>query len=137
MMYTTFFSVVLALAVSGASANTLPFATGRDGVGKDMNPRRLEEDMYSNNISWMKFYSIRYNQCYPKKGLVSYLLCPKGDGCRHGKSDTKHHGKHEKCDDGSAVEYLVDFETFIDAFTEAQLDAREYACEMIRENCGT
>jgi len=30
---------------------------------------------------------------------------------------------------------MIDFYTFIDAFTEAQMGAREYACEMVRENC--
>ena len=53
--------------------------------------------------------------------LVSFRLCPQGDTCESG------------CEGGG--QYLVDFDFFLDAFTEAQLGAREYACEMVRENC--
>lgn len=81
--------------------------------------RRLDND--DGDISWMKDYTIKYENCLAEHRLVSYRLCPKENSCKKG------------CSGGG--QYLVDFDVFIDAFTEAQLGAREYACEMVRENC--
>lgn len=79
--------------------------------------RRLEDDM-----SWMTGYSLVYENCFHSENLVSFRLCP---GNQNSCSS--------ECNNGG--EYLVDLIYFIDAFTEAQMNAQEYRCEMIRENC--
>jgi hypothetical protein len=57
-------------------------------------------------------------------GLVKFMLCP-SDYCSSSGCDSTYTG-----------EYVVDLETFLDSYLEAQLDALEYKCEMMREQCG-
>lgn len=73
------------------------------------------------DYSWMEGYTLKYENCFADDNLASFLLCPSNATCSSG------------CDGGA--KYTADFAFFIDAFTEAQLGAREYACEMARENC--
>jgi hypothetical protein len=69
----------------------------------------------------MSGYTLKYENCFANDNIVTFLLCPEEDSCRSG------------CSGGA--KYTTDFAFFIDAFTEAQLGAKEYACEMTRENC--
>lgn len=84
--------------------------------------RRLEEAEQA-DFSWMSGYTVKFEQCFVDNGsnLVYFSLCPVESGCNSG------------CEGGT--EYVAELLFFIDAFTEAQLGAREYACEMARENC--
>lgn len=83
-------------------------------------PRQLKEDV---DYSWIGKYNIKYENCFHTQNVVSFRLCPSDKVCR------------ERCSNGG--EYLADLGYFIDAFTEAQLNAREYQCEMARENCSS
>ena len=56
--------------------------------------------------------------------LVRYTLCPT-DSCSAGS-----------CSSSSYGEYVVDLETFLDSYLEAQLQATQYKCEQMREQCG-
>lgn len=78
--------------------------------------RRLEDDM-----SWMNGYSVMYENCFHTDNVATFRLCPEDDKCQAG------------CEGGG--EYVVDLNFFIDAFSEAQMGAHEYKCEMARENC--
>lgn len=69
----------------------------------------------------MNGYTLKYQYCFADKNMVEFLLCETGDSCKDG------------CENGNS--YTIDFVTFVDAFSEAQMGAREYACEMVRENC--
>lgn len=60
-----------------------------------------------------------YNGMY-KQRLVHYKLCPTGS-CDSG------------CDGGA--DYVIDMNVFVEAFIESKLDAQEYNCEMVKENC--
>merc|ERR1719148_95143 len=60
-----------------------------------------------------------YNGMY-KQRLVHYKLCPTGT-CDSG------------CDNGA--DYVIDMGLFVEAYIESKLDAQEYNCEMVRENC--
>lgn len=71
----------------------------------------------------MSKYNLKYKNCIASEGMVTFQFCPEDDKC----------GSDSDCSSGSI--YSVDFPTFIDAFTEAQMEAREYACEFVRENC--
>lgn len=84
-------------------------------IPKGMN-RRLEDD-----YSWMNGYTIMYENCFHADNVVTFRLCPRDERCEAG------------CSGGG--EYLVDLNFFIDAFSEAQMGAHEYRCEMARENC--
>mmetsp|Transcript_13928 Transcript_13928/g.23144 ORF Transcript_13928/g.23144 Transcript_13928/m.23144 type:complete len:324 (+) Transcript_13928:150-1121(+) len=86
-----------------------------DAAPKDVT-RRLEDDM-----SWMNGYTVMYENCFHTDNVVSFRLCPEGDKCEAG------------CSGGG--EYVIDLNFFVDAFTEAQMGAHEYKCEMVRENC--
>jgi hypothetical protein len=55
------------------------------------------------------------------QNLVKFSLCPKSSSC-------------SSCGDGVA-QYVVNMNEFIDAYTEAQLEAQELACENVREYC--
>ena len=98
--------------------------------------RRLDSNEDA-DYTWMTGYTIKYENCFPESNMVTFALCPKEDTCyfkgkKHHSRKRKHHG-HASCESGG--EYSLDLYTFSDAFTEAQLGAREYACEMIRETC--
>lgn len=79
--------------------------------------RRVEQD----DVSWMSAYSLVYENCSRSDNVVSFRLCPSENSCNVG------------CSNGA--DYVVDLAVFVDAFTEAQLGAKEYRCEMARENC--
>ena len=51
--------------------------------------------------------------------LVHFKLCPTGncDSCSNG------------------ADYVIDMNAFVEAYIESKLDAQEYNCEMVRENC--
>lgn len=85
--------------------------------------RRAEEEDQDVDMSWMNGYTVRYDNCFHSDQVVTFRLCPAGEenSCRAG------------CSGGAT--YLIDLPTFVDAFTEAQMGAKEYMCEMIRENC--
>ena len=80
--------------------------------------RRLEDDM-----SWMKGYTVRYENCFHTDHVATFRLCPAGGSNR--------------CQSGcyGGGDYILDLNFFVDAYTEAQMGAREYRCEMARENC--
>jgi len=69
----------------------------------------------NNNNDGRQYYSGMY-----KQRLVHYKLCPTGS-CASG------------CDGGA--DYVIDMNVFVEAFIESKLDAQEYNCEMVRENC--
>jgi hypothetical protein len=83
--------------------------------------RILEDAEEEADYSWMSGYTLKYENCFANDNLASFLLCPNDNSCSSG------------CSGGA--KYTVDFAFFLDAFTEAQLGARDYACEMARENC--
>jgi hypothetical protein len=102
--------VALLLSALISSAIGSPFVPAKHA---GMTPRHLEED---NDYSWMSGYTLKYENCFADKGMVSFRLCPRDNSCQSG------------CSEGG--QYLVDFWFFLDAFSEAQMGAREYACEM-------
>jgi len=83
------------------------------------------------DISWMPNYSFRYAGCsvlpqfaedggaMTNKMLIKFKMCPSGS-CS------------ASCSGG---DYVVLGSTFIDAYTEAKMNAQEYACESTRETC--
>jgi hypothetical protein len=86
--------------------------------------------------SWVANYSIKFAACHTlvqvadeanengsliyNKNLVTFYLCPEETCSSHQKDCGK---------------YVVGMEEFVDAWTEAKLEAEEFACEMVRENC--
>lgn len=103
--------------------------------------RRLDGD----NFSWVAGYSLKFQKCATsddyyggyfggddnggndrqnyngmyKQRLVHFKLCPTGacDSCSNG------------------ADYVIDMNEFVEAYIESKLDAQEYNCEMVRENC--
>mmetsp|Transcript_13552 Transcript_13552/g.20002 ORF Transcript_13552/g.20002 Transcript_13552/m.20002 type:complete len:395 (-) Transcript_13552:133-1317(-) len=93
--------------------------SGGDG---DDGSDEAEDEEVSMDVSFLKKYSVMYENCFADNRQVTFKLCESDHDC-----------KHDKCSDGG--EYVVDFDFFLDAFTELQLGAKEYACEMMRESC--
>jgi len=60
-----------------------------------------------------------FNGMYQQR-LVHYKLCPTDD-CSN------------SCSGGA--EYVIDMGLFVEAFIESKMDAQEYNCEQVRENC--
>lgn len=86
--------------------------------------RRLDGE---DDISWLKDYNAVYSNCFHSEQTVVYYLCPRDENAK-GRNSCE-----VECDGGAR--YLADMAFFIDAFTEAQMEAREYRCEYARENC--
>lgn len=110
--------------VKNNNAQTPRFLGSGDSSGGDSSGGDDEGDDgdYSADLSFLRHYNIMYENCFAADNIVTFKLCPNGHSCRH-----------DECDDGG--EYMVDFDFFLDAFTELQLGAKEYACEMMREKC--
>ena len=104
--------------------------------------RQLNDQQEERDVTFIANYSIRYLGCHTltqvsqgenqnnknnqqqgmlyAEHLARFALCPTS-GCGG------------KCEGGG--EYVMNMETFVDAFTEAKLTAAEYACETVREEC--
>jgi len=110
-----------ALVVSSYGSPLVRKVTSEGAVARLLEEAEEDAEEEEVDYSWMSGYTVKYENCFADKGVVSFRLCPADDKCESG------------CQNGG--QYLVDFDFFLDAFTEAQLGAREYACEMVRENC--
>mmetsp|Transcript_28616 Transcript_28616/g.42335 ORF Transcript_28616/g.42335 Transcript_28616/m.42335 type:complete len:373 (+) Transcript_28616:37-1155(+) len=131
---------LLSMLFAGATALKVSTPLGSKLMSK---ARRLEADDAADqeDNSWMADYSIKFQGCHHTlqyndeadgdedvkvytKRLARFSLCP-SDSCVDGSAYT--------CD--SAGDYIVDLATFANSYTEAQMNAEEYACEQVRENC--
>lgn len=102
----------------------------RNLMAKAKTVRNLEDNFEEAVIAK---YSVVFESCHNATtwsdqgaqtiGLVKFSLCP-SDYCTEG------------CSSSEKGEYVVDLPTFLDAYLEAQADALEYKCEMMREQCG-
>jgi hypothetical protein len=119
----------LAALVASSSALRADSTSGQNLLSK---ARNLEEGYYS----WIVDYSIQFASCHKVnnynfdqdggdesatgfQNLVKFNLVPTG-----------------KCTGSTAgAEYVIPMDTFIDSYTEWQLNDQEYKCEQIRENC--
>jgi len=90
----------------------------------------VEEDGEEVDYTFLSNYNVLYRNCFKgdytdadniKEPTASFQLCPSNDDCISG------------CTGGGT--YTANFNYFLDAFTELQLGAKEYACEMVRESC--
>ena len=102
----------------------------RNLLAKAKTVRKLEDNFEESVVAQ---HSVVFESCHNVTtwtdegakmiGLVKFNLCP-SDYCTEG------------CTSDAKGEYVVDLETFLDSYLEAQLDALEYKCEMMREQCG-
>jgi hypothetical protein len=125
--------VVLAAAIGSATASF----TSESDTGKKLlsSARRLDEEEEA-DFSWVSNYDIKYQGCHHikqwnaeadgeddvrilTKRLVRFRLCPSGS-C----SDTSGGG----CNNGYG-DYIIDMDTFVEAFVEAKRQDSEAACE--------
>lgn len=140
-----FQSAVFALLVASATAVFVPqgeiAADGKAGARLLKGAKVIEPSRHLNNnngerdVTFISQYSIKYLGCSTllqiaaegqggeetplyNQNLVKFALCP-----TDGKS----------CSGGGV--YVTSMNEFVDAWTEAKLTEREYACEMVRENC--
>ena len=104
--------------------------------------RQLNDQQDERDVTFVAGYSLRYKGCHSliqvaagennnnknnqaesmlyATHLARFALCPTSGNC-------------DKCAGGG--EYVMNMQTFVDAFTEARLTEAEYACETARENC--
>ena len=106
-------SVATALNTRGGS-----FSAVRRHLENEDEDQDDGDDM---DFSFLSGYNIMYTNCFHSKSVVTYKLCPSDDTCQ------------AQCTSGT--NHLVDFYEFLDAFTEMQMEAKEYRCEYVRENC--
>jgi len=134
------FTAALLSLVSAASAGVIDpkglsaaSKAGQNLLRKATVVRALEQQ---DDDSFLAFYDIKYLGCASllqvngegggdegilyQQNLVRFALCPSGS-CS------------SSCSGGG--EYVVNMMEFVDAYTEAKLNEKEYQCEMIRENC--
>lgn len=102
--------------------------------------RRVEQNGQQNeqDADWLSGYSIKYDSCASliqvreegggdegllyTQNLVKFVICP---GNASGCSD---------CGRGIA-QYVVNMREFVEAYTEMKQEAKEQACEMVKEYC--
>ena len=137
-----FKSTILALLVGAASAKTLRPNNGIPADSKAghklMSKARVLDEDEEADFTWMAGYSIKYLGCTSivqvreeggeedesnlyTMNLVKFTLCDSSVSCN-------------KCK-GSAAEYVVNMNDFVDAYTETKMNAQEQACEYARESC--
>jgi hypothetical protein len=127
---------LVSIAAILSSALALPDISASSALGKRLLERALANNNNNNNaanfdVSWMPNYSLRFYGCYQmpsfdyqtqgilNETLVRFKLCPSGS-CSAG------------CSGG---DYVVQASTFVNAYTEAKLNAFQYNCEILRESC--
>ena len=143
MMFRAALVSFLAAAASATIINTATESVPADSkLGRDLlrkatvvtPARHLEQNQEEDN-QFLARYDIKYLGCGSliqinpegnrdegilyNQHLVRFALCP-ADQCG-------------SCSGGG--EYVVNMMEFVDAYTEAKLNEKEYQCEMIRENC--
>jgi len=127
------FSVGLFLALSAPAA---ALRAGSRVGNKLMKSAVRQLDQNAQDAGWISSYSIIFDSCHTlvqvadeanedqgmiyNKNLVTFYLCP-----------TETCGSHVK----NCGKYVVGMEEFVDAWTEAKLEEKEWQCENIRENC--
>jgi hypothetical protein len=103
----------------------------------DMTPvslrqRHLEEQQQEGeeDISWLASYSIVYEYCFNSQQSVTYKLCPLT------AYSYKMYGRNA-CDvyENGCATYMTDIVTFVESFSDAQMDAKQYRCDNAREAC--
>mmetsp|Transcript_8114 Transcript_8114/g.17584 ORF Transcript_8114/g.17584 Transcript_8114/m.17584 type:complete len:407 (+) Transcript_8114:129-1349(+) len=140
----------LLAALNAASASKpvkLPTADipATSKLGSRILSASKQRNLDGDNFSWVAGYSIKFIKCATsddyyggyfggeenggndrqnyngmyKQRLVHYKLCPTGscDSCSNG------------------ADYVIDMNVFVEAYIESKLDAQEYNCEQVRENC--
>jgi len=92
--------------------------------------RRLDEDQEV-DYSWLPGYTFQFQKCYQweaygreenenKEKAIVFRACPQGDcssNCKYG------------------ADYIVQLIDYVQAYTEARDNLRQYNCEMVEENC--
>jgi len=139
-----FRATVIALLASVASAASFATPNGDVPVDSALGQRMLakatvvEPARHLNeerDVTFIAKYSLRYLGC---ASLIQIAEEGNQDG---GMLRTQHLVRFALCPSGSCStcknggEYVVNMLEFVDAYTEAKLNEKEYTCEMIRENC--
>jgi hypothetical protein len=146
MMFAQAIVLLSALAASASAVSFIPgelTADSKSGLrllSKATEVRDLE-NRDEQDSSWLVGYSIKYlgcaslmqvnsgegqggndenNQAVYTQQLVKFGICKSGGSCSTCTGE---------------AQYVVDMNTFVDAYTEMKMDALEQTCENIRENC--
>lgn len=95
--------------------------------------RHLEQG--DRDVTFIANYNLKYLGC---SSLAS--MSGEGGGGDEGVLYTQHLVRFALCPDSCSScanggEYVVNMMEFVDTYTESILEAQEYACEMVRENC--
>lgn len=118
---------VLSVFLGKAAAAHSPRGPGSDSTSSprpEVFSRRLgddDADADADDISWMQDYAVKFEGCSQAENVALFRLCPANKQCSN------------SCE-GPVYAYKG-LNLFADSFTEAQMNAREYRCEMMRENC--
>jgi hypothetical protein len=129
------FSLSLVAVAAAAGTKNMDFSAFQAGssAGRGLlaSSRALEDGFEE---AFVAAYSIIFQGChttsswsedgYAQSILVSFQLCPTSYCSSSG------------CSSSAYGEYVVDMNTFVDAYMEYQLEARQYKCETMIENCG-
>ena len=139
------FSLLALLATSTASlqlpTGDIP-ASSRLGSRLLSSARRVEQEDEEVDFTWVAGYSIRFDSCHTitewseeaqggnsadedaapteTRRLVHFKLCPEGTcegSCKNG------------------ADYLVEMRDFVESYLEFDMNAKEYNCEQVKENC--
>jgi len=133
--------LTIALVLSGLGTALSIKSNSRLGQKVLSQARRLDEDEEA-DMSWLTGYSLKFSGCHHvsqwnndaadgedvrimTKRLARFRLCPtdscsadEASGCTSGYGD-----------------YILDMNTYVQAYVEYKREALEQACEEIKENC--
>lgn len=123
---------LIAAVVAGTKKVSGSIKAGSAAGQKLISSSRGLEDNFDE--AFVATHSVLFESChqssswtedgYVQVDMVRYILCPT-DSCYSGG-----------CSSSSYGEYVVDMNTFVDAYMEYQLEALAYKCETMREACG-
>lgn len=104
-----------------------------DVEGGEEEAQEEKGENADSDVSWMPNYSIQFDSCH---NVRNYNMNEYGDVTSTNLVKFKIVASN-KCGSRSkgAAEYLVDMGTFVNAYTEWQMNEREYKCEQVRESC--
>lgn len=139
-------TILLASIASVVGIHATPSLDSKSPLGKSLisNARRLENADEEVDFSWVSDYSIKFQGCHhvkqwnaeaddgedvriATKRLIRFRLCP---------TDTCDGESAGGCSSGYG-DYIVDMDTYLEAYVENMQMVQEYECENLRENvCG-
>ncbi|KAL3765449.1 hypothetical protein ACHAWO_011531 [Cyclotella atomus] len=141
------------LVLSSASAMELatPDVSASSKIGARLlsKARQLENNNKNGDITWISGYSLKFQKCATSKDYYGGYFG--GNGQNNNNKNNNRNGYNgmyqqrlvhfklcpssscSSCEGGA--DYVIDMNEYVNAYVESKMEAQEYNCERVRENC--